>query len=103
MIIKYRDELPAAAIDNEISVLQQMRPLTSEDMQLDPKFTKSQIQEALRINTQDAVHHQKWLALIRRIVPEDFDDKILLLRSLHQRRLDECLTIIAVLQSDTVN
>ena len=98
-LYRIENELSAEIVDREIAVLQGMSELTTKDLNVDPtKFTHSEIQEIIRVNTKNIVLHQEWLDLIRRVVPEDIDSKLLLLRSLHQHRLFENLTIIAGLQ-----
>lgn len=104
MTYQIADELSTDIVDHEISILQGMPDLTPEETRLDPvKFTKSEIRELIRVNTKNTLFYQKWLDLISRVVPEDVDHKIILLRSLHQRRLDECIAIVAALQSDPAN
>jgi hypothetical protein len=103
-VYKINNEISADIVNREIEILRRMPDLTFEDMSVNPeKLTPREVQELIRHNTKNVQVHQEWLTLISRILPEEVDDKIRLLRDLHQRRLDENITIITALQSGTLN
>jgi hypothetical protein len=105
MIYKINNELSADIVDHEIAVLQRMPDLKPEELNdVDPtKLTPRETHELIIHNTRNVKIHADWLDLIRRVAPEDFDDKIRTLRDLHQKRLNENVAIITALQSGTLN